>query len=150
MPGGGVSELEEQVRSLVEPVLARHSAELVELHVVSGRIRRVRVIADRPGGIDLDTCAVVSNEISRLMDVADPIQGRYTLEVSSPGLDRPLKTAADFTKQFGKKVRIVLALGQHEGTIDEVGDSHVRIGTADGPVDVALTDITTARIILPW
>lgn len=145
-----MSELEEQVRSLVEPVLARHGAELVELRVVSGRTRLVRVVADRPGGIDLDTCATVSGEISRLLDVADPIPGRYTLEVSSPGLDRPLKTAADFTRHQGKRVRIVLALGQHEGTIDEVGEAHVRIGTATGPVEIPLNDIAKARLILPW
>jgi ribosome maturation factor RimP len=79
--GGSASTrvLEERVRSLAEPVLARHGADLVELQVRRGRTNLVRVIADRADGIDLDTCARVSEEVSRLLDAEDPIPGRYTL-----------------------------------------------------------------------
>ncbi len=142
--------LEERVRSLAEPVLARHGAELVELLVGRGRTQLVRLVADREGGIDLETCARVSEEVSRLLDAEDPIQGRYTLEVTSPGLNRPLRTATDFRKNVGRKVRIVLARSQVEGDVKEVGEDSVTVATKSGEVDVRLEDIANAKILLPW
>jgi ribosome maturation factor RimP len=131
-------------------VLARHGAELVELAVKRGRTQLVRVVADRTGGIDLDTCARVSVELSRMLDADDPIAGRYTLEVTSPGLDRPLRTPADFRRALGRRVRIVLADRQHEGTLKEVGEDHVRVATSGGQVEVPLGDIAKAKVVLPW
>jgi ribosome maturation factor RimP len=147
---GEQARLTERVRSLAEVVLGHHGAELVEVVVRRGRTQLVRVVADKPGGIDLDTCARVSEEMSRMLDADDPIAGPYTLEVTSPGLDRPLRTAADFRKVLGRKVRIVLAKGQHEGTLEEVGEDSVRVATATGPVDVRLDEIAKAKEILPW
>lgn len=156
-PGGAGSAgsgnqvfLEERVRSLVEPVLARHDAELIELSVRRGRTQLVRIVADRAGGIDLETCARVSNELSRMLDADDPIAGRYTLEVTSPGLDRPLRTPADFRRALGRRVRLVLAQGQHEGTLEEVGDDAVRVTTEGGLIEVSLAQIANAKIVLPW
>jgi ribosome maturation factor RimP len=143
-------ELTERVRSLAEPVLARHGAELVELAVKRGRTQLVRVVADREGGIDLDTCARVSEELSRMLDADDPIGGRYTLEVTSPGLDRPLRTARDLRRALGQKVRIVLARSQLEGTLEDVGDERVRVETANGSIEVRISEIANAKIVLPW
>jgi ribosome maturation factor RimP len=142
--------LEERVRSLVEPVLARYDAELIELSVQRGRTQLVRVVADRDAGIDLETCARVSQELSRMLDADDPIAGRYTLEVTSPGLGRPLKTPRDFRRVLGHRVRVVLAKGQHEGTLEEVGEDRVRLDTQSGPVEVALAEMTNAKVVLPW
>lgn len=145
-----MNELEERVRSLAESVLARHGAELVEVLVRRGRTQLLRVVADREGGIDLETCARVSEELSRMLDADDPIAGRYTLEVTSPGLERPLRTPADFRRMMGRKVRVVLARAQHEGTLEEVGEDRVRLGTARGSVEVPLADIAKAKVVLPW
>jgi ribosome maturation factor RimP len=142
--------LNERVRSLAEVVLSRHGAELVELAVKRGRTRLVRVVVDRAGGIDLDTCARVSEELSRMLDADDPIAGSYTLEVTSPGLDRPLRTAADFRRASGRRVRVVLADRQHEGTVEEVGEDHVRLATAEGSVDTPIEQVVSAKVILPW
>ena len=145
-----LARLEERVRSLVEPVLGRHGAELVELAVRKGRTQLVRVVADRAGGIDLDTCARVSQELSRMLDADDPIAGPYTLEVTSPGLGRPLRTAEDFRRVLERRVRVVLAQGQHEGTLEEVGEGHVRVATDRGSVEVPLDQVVTAKELLPW
>jgi ribosome maturation factor RimP len=145
-----VEDLEERIRSMVEPVLARHEAELVELQVRSGRTRLVRVIADRPGGINLDTCAAVSAEISRMLDADDPIPGQYMLEVTSPGLDRPLKRPEDFRRNLGQRVRVVLAQTQHEGTIEAVTDDAVTIRQNRETVVIRLDDIAKAKVLLPW
>lgn len=158
-----MGDLEERIRSLAEPVLARHGAELVDLQVKQGPVSLVRIVADRQEGIDLDTCAKVSAELSRMLDVDDPIEGRYTLEVSSPGLDRPLRTSEDFARNLGRRVKIVLAEEQHEGTIEEVGADAVtvRLGGArkghkpkpEPPgeaVVVPIEEIRKAKLVLPW
>jgi ribosome maturation factor RimP len=141
-----VNDLEQRLASLAEPVLARHGADLVEVQVKRGRTQLVRVVADRPGGIDLDTCAAVSSELGRMLDVDDPVPGRYTLEVTSPGLDRPLRTPEDFRKNAGRKVRVVLAESQCEGEIEEVGETSVTVAGTKVP----LADIRKARLVLPW
>lgn len=154
MPGQGAStsqnQLEHQVRSLAEPVLARHGADLVELQVKRGRTNLVRIIADRAEGIDLETCARVSDEVSRLLDAEDPIQGRYTLEVTSPGLDQPLRTPNDFRRNIGRKVRVVLARDQHEGIVKEVQEDSVTVATDRGDVIIPLADVAKAKLLLPW
>ena len=141
-----MSDLEERLRSLAEPVLARHGADLVDIEVKRGRTSLVRVVADQPGGIDLDTCAQVSQELSRMLDVDDPIQGRYTLEVTSPGLDRPLRTEADFAKNVGRKVRVVLEASQIEGNVEGVTADAVRVAGET----IRLADIRKAKLVLPW
>jgi ribosome maturation factor RimP len=127
-------------------LLAKHGAELVEVQVRRGRTQLVRVVADRPGGIDLDTCAAVSSELGRMLDVDDPIPGQYTLEVTSPGLDRPLRTAEDFRRNMGRRVRVVFAQAQHEGIVQEVGETSVRVGGTD----VLYDEIKKAKLVLPW
>ena len=146
-----MNDLTERVRSLAEPVLTKHGAELVDVQVRRGRTQLVRVVADQPGGITLETCARVSEELSRMLDVDDPIEGRYTLEVTSPGLDRPLRTEADFRKQQGKQVKIVLTSGRHEeGTVEDVGSDRVRLARAKETVEVSFADIAKATLVLPW
>lgn len=146
-----MDDVEERVRSLAEPVLARHDAELVDVQVKRGRTQMVRVVADRADGIDLDTCARVSQELSRMLDLEDPIPGRYTLEVTSPGLDRPLRSAQDFRRNAGRKVRVVLATSQHEGVIEEVEADRVSLRRDDGErVEIPLDRIAKAKILLPW
>lgn len=143
-----MSEIEERVRSLAEPVLLRHGADLVDVEVKRGRTQLVRVVADRADGIDLETCAKVSAELSRMLDVEDPIEGRYTLEVTSPGLDRPLRTPEDFRRNIGRRARLVLERTQREGEIVGVTDDAVTLD--DGAEPVALALIKKAKLILPW
>ncbi len=145
-----MAELEELIRSLAEPVLSRHGAELIDLEVKRGRTQLVRVIADTAQGIDLDTCARVSEELGRMLDVEDPIQGTYTLEVTSPGLDRPLRKPEDFRRNRGRKVRVVLADRQHEGLIEEVGETSVTLDANGERIEVPLAQIAKAKLILPW
>jgi len=156
---GEEERIGERVRSLADPVLARHGADLVEVLVRRGRTNLIRIVADRKGGIDLETCARVSEEVSRMLDVEDPMAGTYTLEVTSPGLTRPLRTAADFRRNLGQRVRVVLTPGgrgvpgptrQYEGTVEEVEEDRVALQTADGLVDIPLAEVANAKVLLPW
>lgn len=118
---------------LVVPLLQRRGVELVEL-AVSGRGRRqlVRVFVDRPDGIAVDECAVISREIADVFDTRDPIADAYVLEVSSPGLTRPLKTDRDFERVVGKALRLVVdGLGVAVGTLLQVNPDHLDVALAD-------------------
>ncbi len=92
---------------LAEAVAPRHGVELVAVEI-AGDLRRpvVRVSVDSPVGVSVDQCARISEELGRALDLHDPVPTAYTLEVSSPGLDRPLRTEADYARFAGRKVEI--------------------------------------------
>ncbi len=99
---------EMKVRELAALVAEEQGYELVEAALLGrGKRSLLRVFIEKEGGITLNDCEVFSRRLESLLDVEDPIKGPYTLEVSSPGLDRPLKSLNDFTRSAGKLVRIV-------------------------------------------
>lgn len=99
--------IEETVTELALPIVDKNSFELVDVEFVKeGANWYLRIYIDKPGGITIDDCQLVSEEISDKLDEADPIKQSYFLEVSSPGLDRPLKKDSDFEKFKGELVEI--------------------------------------------
>jgi len=110
MPDTGVSVIS-KITLLIEPVLDEMGFELVDIEYLPVRGRWVfRIYVDKEGGITLDECARVSNEIGDLIDVRDIFQHEYVLEVSSPGLNRPLKREKDFVRAVGKKIEVKMAI----------------------------------------
>ena len=96
-----------QIETLILPILDDLGYELVDLQLQQdGKQLALRIFVDKPAGITLDDCVEVSREVSAILEVEDPIKAAYRLEVSSPGLDRPLKKAADFERFVGKKARL--------------------------------------------
>ncbi len=102
-----IGMLQERVQALVEPLVESLGYELVclELHG-SGQHSMLRLYIDSPDGIGLEDCEKVSREVSATLDVADPISGNYRLEVSSPGLDRPLVKPEHFLRYAGRQAKI--------------------------------------------
>ena len=97
----------QRVEDLVRPLTDSLGLELVELEYKrEGRQMVLRLYIDKEGGITLDDCAAVSKEVSAVLDVEDIVPDRYTLEVSSPGLNRPLKSRADYDRHIGRLVKI--------------------------------------------
>lgn len=147
----------EEVRDLARQVAERRSLRLwdVEMGGQPGRAV-VRVYVDADDGVDLDTVAEVSEELSRGLDLQDPIQGRYTLEVSSPGLERSLKEPEHFALSKGKhvvvKTREPIVGGSHrvEGVIGDADPSQVALDTEQGRVLVPLGAIKSARTVFEW
>lgn len=93
------------VKALAEPFMTEHGFELVDVEFVrEGGNRYLRIVADKPGGIDIEDCSRISEYMSARLDEADPIPDAYFLEVTSPGAERPLKKPADFEKAVGKHV----------------------------------------------
>jgi ribosome maturation factor RimP len=147
----------EEVKDLAQAVARRRSLRLWDVEV-GGRPGRhvVRVYVDSDGGIDLDTVAEVSEELSRGLDLKDPIPGRYTLEVSSPGLERTLKSREHFELSVG--ARIVLKTKEPvvgnshriEGLLERAGDEGVTIEAESEQVDVPYDAIKSARTVFEW
>lgn len=147
----------EEVRDLAEAVVARRSLRLwdVEMGGAPGR-SIVRVYVDADDGVDLDTVAAVSEELSRGLDLRDPIQGRYTLEVSSPGLERSLKAPEHFAVSVGKQVMVKtkqrLRGDSHrlDGTLSAATQDGFRLVTEDGEIDVPYEQVKSARTVFEW
>jgi ribosome maturation factor RimP len=101
------ADLVSRMTELAGPLAASLGMELVDIEYKrEGRAMVLRLFVDREGGVTLDDCAQVSRELSELLDVEDFVQEHYTLEVSSPGLNRPLKKSADYERYRGRLVRI--------------------------------------------
>ncbi|HDL20946.1 MAG TPA: ribosome maturation factor RimP [Nitrospirae bacterium] len=101
-------ELINKLMLLAESVAEDNGVEAVDVELLgSGRRTILRVTIDKESGVSLKDCQSFSRDFESLLDVEDPIPGNYTLEVTSPGIDRPLKKIEDFVKYNGKKVRIV-------------------------------------------
>ena len=147
----------EEVRDLAEAVVARRSLDLWDV-TIEGRpgASVFKVFVDAGGGVDLDTLAEVSEEISRGLDLRDPVPGRYTLEVSSPGLERTLKLPAHFSRSVGKKVivktreRLVNNSHRLEGVIASTDDDAVMLRTGSDEVAVRYDEIRAARTVFEW
>jgi ribosome maturation factor RimP len=120
-------------QDLIEPVVEAMGYELVGTEFVEQDGNRLlRVYIDKEGGITLDDCEKVSHQVSGLLDVEDPIPGQYSLEISSPGLDRPLFKERDFERFAGHKVKIKLD-GLYQGRRRITGVLH---GMSEGQVVV--------------
>lgn len=105
--------------------------------------------------VTIEDCEAVSREVSAQLDVADPISGNYTLEVSSPGMDRPLFTAEHFIRFLGQQAKVGLKLPQDgrrrlQGTILRVADGQVAFGLDNAEFVVALDNIDKARLVPDW
>src|SRR5690625_1490401 len=104
-----MSAIERSLMELLEPAVAGMGCELVGI-VYRGNPKSalLRLYIDKPGGVGLDDCTRVSNHVSGVLDVEDPISTKYTLEVSSPGLDRPVFKPSDYDRFIGEQVRLRL------------------------------------------
>lgn len=99
--------IQQEILELATPVVEALNYELVEVEFVKeGANWYLRIYIDKPGGIGIDDCTAVSEKMSEILDKKDPIEQSYYLEVSSPGLERPLKTERDFTKYKGELVEV--------------------------------------------
>lgn len=104
-----ISNTEKKIMPFLEPIIAEKNLELVDLEFVKeGANWYLRVYIDKEGGVDIDDCEGVSRALEAGLDASDPIEQAYILEVSSPGIDRPLKKEADFEKYRGEIIDIKL------------------------------------------
>ena len=111
-----MSKRTEQIRELLAPVVNDMGYELWGIEYLQGRGAVLRLYIDHEAGITVDDCVAVSHEVSGVLDVEDPIPGEYNLEVSSPGMDRPLFELSQFERYLGEQVQLKL-LAPVAGTV---------------------------------
>jgi ribosome maturation factor RimP len=136
--------------NVFEPVVTGMGYELVDLHVSNGG-QLLRLFIDKPGGVGLEDCAAVSRQLSRVLEVEGVDYDR--LEVSSPGLDRPLRKAGDFERFAGQKAEVRMRTPGEGGRKKYVGvlrgaaDGKLRLELEDGVVALALEDMERAKLV---
>lgn len=153
----------DRLNAVIEPVVRAHGAELVdvELKNESGWVLRVYVeklgasaekMSTKQAAIDLELCSDIARDLSPALDVADPIPQRYNLEVSSPGVERPLKKAADFVRFAGEKAKLKLknaVEGQKVlvGALGPVQDGALAVSEGKKTWNVPLADVVSAHLV---
>jgi ribosome maturation factor RimP len=148
----------EEIAEIIEPSLEAMGYRLVRTLIMGGRRATLQIMAERADeqAMTVDDCAEISRSVSALLDVADPIVGAYVLEVSSPGIDRPLVRPEDYDRFAGFEARIDLATpldgrkrfrGRLLGRAADAADQ-VRLAGEDGEVRLPLAAIAKAKLVL--
>ena len=146
--------IEERLADLLEPTIAGLGYDLLGVEYLGqGKHSRLRLYIDGPNGVGLADCEAVSHQVSGILDVEDPIKGHYALEVSSPGLDRPLFKPEHYASYIGKRVKIRTRMpvgGQRnfQGEIQSVENDDIYIGIEGGEqFKLRAKDIERANLI---
>ncbi|MEW6101628.1 MAG: ribosome maturation factor RimP [Candidatus Omnitrophota bacterium] len=149
------SGLIEELRVLIGDYLKSEGLELVDLiHRYEGRDLVLRVLADKPqGGITVDECAYLNEQLGRILDEKDILKASYMLEVSSPGLDRPLRTKNDFSRCLSRKVRFffnepVRNKLELEAVIEAVGEDAITVSLNGEMLEIPLLKINKGKQVI--
>ncbi len=147
----GKRKVEEIVEDITQPIVDKYGFEFVGIeYVKEGANWFLRAYIDKLGGITIDDCSIVSNELSKKLDEADPIPGSYYLEVSSPGLERPLKKDSDFKRYAGELVQVktfsaVDGQKEFEGILVGLIDGNIEIRQNEEILKFPRTDIASVK-----
>jgi ribosome maturation factor RimP len=142
--------------SLVRPVVEGAGFELFDVSFGgSGGTRTLRVTVDRDGGLDVDTIASLSDKIARRLDLEGFGDGRYQLEVSSPGIERPLKSPAHYARAVGARVKVKTAspvddAQVHEGILLTADDGRIELDIDGTTRTIPVAQIASARTVVDW
>ena len=145
-------EIEQHCTELVTPIIEENSFELVDVeYVKEGADYYLRVYADKEGGINIDDCVLISRALEAKLDEADKIKEAYILEVSSPGLTRPLKKEKDFSRSIGKLVEVKLYKAinkakEFEGVLEAYTEDTVTLNVDDETIVLNRSDISMIRL----
>lgn len=130
--------IDRRLAEIVSPVIEDMGFELVRIRLMGGKTNTLQIMAERPeGGIEVDQCAEISTAVSAILDVEDPLTDQYILEVSSPGIDRPLTRMKDFETYEGYEVKLetadmVAGRKRFKGELAGVEDDEVLINIEEG------------------
>ncbi len=148
------ASIDRRLAEVVAPVIEDLGFELVRVRYQGGRTPVVQIMADRPeGGIEVDDCAVISTAVSAHLDVEDPIEDAYDLEVSSPGIDRPLTRLKDFDLWAGYVAKIETAdlidgRRRFKGTLAGTEGSEILIEIEEGTIGLQFDWLSDAKLVL--
>lgn len=144
------------IQALLEPILSDCAMELVELSCrPAGGQLLIRILVDRVGGVTIAQCAQVNRQLGQALDASNVIEGSYTIEVSSPGLDRPLVSKRDFERAIGEDLQVTVKttdgrFKDMQGMLLAVQPEAVVVKTTSGNVTVPMAQIQAAKKALRW
>ncbi|NHZ70273.1 MAG: hypothetical protein GWP18_01390 [Proteobacteria bacterium] len=149
-----MSSVADKLWDRIDPYVAAEGIELDDVEVLGGG-KIVRVTVDGDEAVGVDRIAELSRGISRLIDENDPFKGSYTLEVSSPGLERKLTRTRHFVKSIGRKVKVktfaeVSGTKDHVGTITAANDGAFTVDVEGDERQIPYTDVSSARTVFTW
>lgn len=148
------TSVDRRLAGVIAPVVEDLGFELVRVRLMSGKSRTLQIMAERPdGGMEVDDCAAISTAVSATLDVEDPIEDAYTLEVSSPGIDRPLTRKKDFSAWRGCEARLetselIDGRKRFRGTLHGVEEDEVLVEVEEGIVGLKFDWLNDARLVL--
>ena len=144
-----------QLQDLLEPVVETAGYRLVRLRLIGGKTKTLQVMAERADGtMNIDDCAELSRALSDFLDEEDPIEGEYDLEVSSPGIDRPLTRITDFARWAGHEARLELTepdgagRKRYRGMLLGLDGNNVALEVQGERVSIAFAAIADAKLVL--
>ena len=146
--------MDQRLAAILTPVIEDLGFELVRLRLMSGKTRILQIMADKPeGGIEVDDCAAISTAVSATLDVEDPIEDEYTLEVSSPGIDRPLTRLKDFKAWDGYEAKIettelIDGRRRFKGALAGTEGDEVLIDIPEGTIGLKFDWLSDAKLVL--
>ncbi|QIK40074.1 ribosome maturation factor RimP [Pontivivens nitratireducens] len=148
------ASIDRRIHDIIAPAVEDMGFEIVRIRFMGGKTKVVQIMAERPeGGIEVDDCAKISQAVSALLDVEDPIEGEYALEVSSPGIDRPLTRLKDFERYEGYQAKVETTelidnRRRFNGELRGVQDGEILIEIAEGIVGLQFDWLADAKLIL--
>jgi ribosome maturation factor RimP len=146
--------IEKKIFETIEPIIAEEGCEVLEVQVIFEDQQRIlRVTIDKTDGVGLEDCARVSSAIEDIIEVKEFLSGRYRLEVSSPGSEKPLRKKEHFERALGKVVKLatkekIEGRGNFKGTLEEVSDTKVAMMVDNKRYEIPLEEIKRAKQIL--
>ncbi|MEM7061024.1 MAG: ribosome maturation factor RimP [Pseudomonadota bacterium] len=146
--------IDQKLAKIIDPVLQSMGFELVRLRLMAGKKVTLQIMAERPDGtIEVEDCAEISRTISAVLDVEDPIDGEYTLEVSSPGIDRPLTRIVDFERWEGYDAKLettdlIDGRKRFKGILAGTEDGDVLIEIDEGTIGLNFDWLADAKLVL--
>ena len=146
--------IDRRLAEILNPVVEGMGFELVRVRLMGGKTKTVQVMAERPGGgIEVEECAEISTAVSATLDVEDPLEDAYTLEVSSPGIDRPLTRLKDFETWQGYEARLeteelIDGRRRFKGILAGVEGDEVLIELEEGTIGLRFDWLSDAKLVL--
>ena len=148
------TQIDRRMAEVIRPVVEGMGFELVRVRLMSGKTKTLQIMAENPeGGIEVDDCGEISTAVSATLDVEDPVEDDYTLEVSSPGIDRPLTRLKDFEVWAGYEAKIettemIEGRRRFKGELAGVEGSEVLITIEEGTIGLQFDWLSDAKLVL--
>lgn len=142
----------ENLESMITKIIASHDAGLYDIQTIKEHEDTIyRILVTKQGGVSIDLCVDISNELSPLLDVHPPMAGTYRLEVSSPGIERKLSKSSHYLHAIGERVKVKIQGGEkYQGTLESIDERSITVETKEGEMQFNFEEMGTVKTYFEW